>query len=64
MKRWLTLLLLLAPSGGCMLFDDMAYHDAPPWDMHATAEPPSGTCGQPIRNVSWTQTAEPELIRR
>lgn len=63
MKRWLTLCLLLVLSSGCMLFDDLAYHDAPPWEMRGTAGPPVGTCGPSIRNVSATQTAEPELLR-
>ena len=63
MKRWLTFLLLLASSSGCMLFDDMAYHDAPPWEMRGTAEPPMGSCGQTIRNVNASQTSEPELLR-
>jgi len=62
MKRWLAILILLAPCSGCMLFDDMAYYDdRPPW---ATAQQPTGTCGQAIRNVSASQTAEPELLRR
>ena len=62
MKRWLALFLLLASSTGCMLFDDMGYHDVPPWEMHSTVEPPLGTCGQTIRNV-YSQTGEPELLR-
>src|SRR5207244_579062 len=57
MKRWLALLMLLASSSGCMMFEDLIYHDdSPPWAVQATAEAPMGTCGQPIRNVSWAQT--------
>ena len=63
MKRWLALCLLLASSSGCMLFDDMAYHDDYP-AVHVAAEPPMGTCGQQVRQVSAVQTAEPELLRR
>ncbi|MSQ93304.1 MAG: hypothetical protein EXR98_01970 [Gemmataceae bacterium] len=63
MKRLIALLLLCGSSSGCMLFDDMMYHDdAPPWGYgYTTAELPAGTCGQPLRNVSALQTAEPEL---
>ena len=63
MKRWLALLMLLGSSSGCMMLEDMLFvDDAPPsW---TTQEPPAGTCGQPLRNVTASQTAEPELLQR
>ncbi|MBI2807398.1 MAG: hypothetical protein HYX68_20645 [Planctomycetes bacterium] len=64
MARWLLLLLLLAPCSGCMMMEDMlGYEEPAPWVDYASAQQPGGTCGQPIRNVSALQTAEPELLR-
>ncbi len=59
MKRWLCLVLLLAPCNGCMLFDDMI-HDEPPY---ARVQAPTGGCGVPAGNVNAAQTAEPELAQ-
>jgi hypothetical protein len=63
MKRMFALLTLLVASSGCTMLDDFLYDEAPPWYVQQTAEPAVGTCGQTIRNVNWSQTAEPELLR-
>jgi hypothetical protein len=59
MKRWLVLLVLLAPCGGCMMFDVVRYDGPPPgWTSPPTAP---NSCGMPPANVNASQTAEPEL---
>ena len=65
MKRWLALLILALPSTGCAMMEEIIFDEGPPTHFHATAEPPMGTCNSNgIRNVSASQTAEPELLRR
>ncbi len=61
MKRLIALLLLCCSSSGCMLFDDMMYHDSSRPHGYMTAEQPVGACGLPMHNVNASQTAEPEL---
>ena len=62
MKRWLALLLLLTPCGGCMLLDDMRY-DAPP-SGYTQGQTPSNSCGAATGIVNVSQTVEPELLKR
>ncbi len=63
MTSRLLLLLLLIPSNGCMMLEDLLFVDGgPPGYRHyATAEPPLGTCSQAVVNVAASQTVEPEL---
>ena len=68
MKRWLILLLLAAPSSGCMMLEDLLFVDdataqPPAVYQYATAEPPQASCNQNIANVNAFQTAEPELLQ-
>ena len=62
MKRWLALLLWLAPCSGCMLFEDVMY-DAPPSGYAHVQTPPNG-CAVPTGIVNVSQTVEPELLNR
>ena len=63
MTRRLLLLLMLIPSSGCMMLEDLLFvDDGPPAYRHyATAEPAQGTCNQAVANVAASQSAEPEL---
>jgi hypothetical protein len=58
MLRWIALVLLLASSSGCAMFDDLFYDEAPVgW-----SQVPTGGCGMPVIANS-SQTSEPELLK-
>jgi len=64
MKRWLMLLILLAPCTGCMMLEEMFGDDTPGYHAYQPPQPTAGSsCGTPIRNVAASQTAEPELLQ-
>lgn len=60
MKRWLALLLLLAPSSGCMMMDDLIFGEPP----QGWTQPPANSCGVQPASFNAAQTGEPELLKR
>ena len=62
MKRWLALVLWLAPCSGCMLMDELMY-DGPPAN-YAQVQTPTDRCSVATGIVNTSQTVEPEMLKR